>query len=251
MNELTRVLLAALDPVAFVRAYAQVEPSPAQVEILRSSAQRAAICCSRGFGKSTVLGWKAAHLLFSTPGALVLAISPSGRQSGELLEKVRAPLASAGLRTKGDGRNEFSLVLPNGARFVALPNAPDTIRGFHGAALLIVEEAAFVSDAAYEAARSFLAVGNGAEWMASTPFGPMGFFWRRCVEDLGYTRWKVTWRDVPWISAEFIEEERKSKGERLFAQEYECAFLDVSESCFSREKLLASVQSDVEALVIP
>jgi hypothetical protein len=252
MGRLSDVLAAKLDPVAFVRTYCAVEPSPAQAEILRSAAQRAAVCCTRGFGKSTVMGWKAAHRMDSDPGALILAISPSGRQSGELLDKVRGPLHQAGHRTKGDGRNEFSLVLPNGSRFVALPSAADTIRGFHGVAMLLVEEAAFVPDAVYESARSFLAVGGGSEWLVSTPYGPRGFFWRRCTDaKLSYKAWKVTWADVPWISAEFIAEERKVKGDRLFRQEYECEFLDTQEGVFNQEDLVSAVRSDLEALVIP
>ena len=52
----------------------------------------------------------------------MLVMSPSERQSNELVRKARGSLAMAGLGAKGDGQNRGSLVLPNGSRIIGLPS---------------------------------------------------------------------------------------------------------------------------------
>jgi hypothetical protein len=60
----------------------------------------------------------------------------------------------------------------------ALPGTEKTIRGFSGAALLIVDEAARVDDALYYAVKPMLAVSGGSLLMLSTPYGRRGEFLR-------------------------------------------------------------------------
>jgi hypothetical protein len=57
----------------------------------------------------------------------------------------------------------------------ALLGTEKTIRGFSGAALLIVDEAARVDDALYYALKPMLAVSGGSLLMLSTPYGRRGF----------------------------------------------------------------------------
>lgn len=73
-----------------------------------------------------------------------------------------APLAS---------ESALEMEFENGSRIVALPGKEETIRGFSGVALLIVDEAARVPDALYQAVRPMLAVSGGQIILLSTPFG--------------------------------------------------------------------------------
>ena len=57
----------------------------------------------------------------------------------------------------------------------ALLGTEKTIRGFSGAVLLIVDEAARVDDALYYALKPMLAVSGGSLLMLSTPYGLRGF----------------------------------------------------------------------------
>jgi hypothetical protein len=113
------------------------------------------------WGKSTVTAAKAVHHAIHTPGSLTLVISPSSRQSGEFLHKVAEFISQLGIQTRGDGRNEISLKLPNGSRIIGLPGNENTIRGFSKVSLMLIDEAARVSDEIYKAVRPMLAVGNG------------------------------------------------------------------------------------------
>jgi hypothetical protein len=74
-------------------------------------------------------------------------------------------------------RSAGELTLSNGSRVVCLPCKDETIRGFAGVALLIIDEAAQVPDDIYRTVRPMLAVSNGRLICLSTPFGKRGFFW--------------------------------------------------------------------------
>jgi hypothetical protein len=83
----------------------------------------------------------------------------------------------------------LSMGLPNGARITSLPGSPDTIVGFSAVTLLIIDEAARVSDALYNLVRPFLAASQavhgraGRMVVASTPYGKRGWFyeaWQNC-----------------------------------------------------------------------
>jgi hypothetical protein len=84
--ELASDLAAALDPVVLARQ-AGIDPDPWQREVLRSTAPRVLLNCSRQSGKSTISALLAVHTALYTPAALVLMLSPSLRQSAELFRK--------------------------------------------------------------------------------------------------------------------------------------------------------------------
>src|SRR6266511_4392006 len=92
----------------------------------------------------------AALTAVAEPGSLTLCLSPSERQSAELHRKAKDALGALGIRAAEFERdNILSTELGNGSRVVALPGKEATIRGFSGARLLLVDEAARVPDALY------------------------------------------------------------------------------------------------------
>ena len=85
------VLSRALDPVLLAED-AGIVPDPWQANLLRSSSDRILINACRQGGKSTACGILAAHRAVYHPKSLILLLSPSQRQSGELFQKCRAVL---------------------------------------------------------------------------------------------------------------------------------------------------------------
>src|SRR4051812_12606072 len=71
------------DPGLLMRA-AGMSPDPWQTALLRSSSSRLLVLCCRQAGKSEAAAALALHTALLQPGALVLLLSPSERQSGEL-----------------------------------------------------------------------------------------------------------------------------------------------------------------------
>jgi hypothetical protein len=150
---------------------------------------------------------------------------------------------------KGDGDNELSLLLPNRSRIVGVPGNESTVRGFSAVSLLLVDEAARVEDELYLAARPMLAVSNGTLWLMSTPFGKRGFFYETWVA--GGPEWervRVPADECPRIGRGFLEEERRTMGERWYRQEYQCEFVDPVGGVFVPEVVERAITPEVKPL---
>jgi hypothetical protein len=207
------------------------EPDREQALVLGSTSKRGLLNCTRQWGKSTITAAKAVYQACTEPGSLTLVVSPSARQSGEFVRKAAGFARLLGMRVKGDGDNETSLEFPNQWRIVGLPGNETTARGFPAMTLLLVDEAARVSDDLYKTIRpgpeGTPTVSSGALWLMSTPFGSRGFFWEAWQR--GGPEWervRVPAYECPRIQRAFLEEERATMGERWFRQEYLCEFVD-------------------------
>jgi hypothetical protein len=225
------------------------EPDAIQAQVLSSVSERGLLNCTRQWGKSTVTAAKAVHQAWSKPESLTLVVSPSARQSGEFLRKASAFTRRLKVKPKGDGDNEISLAFPNGSRIVGLPGSEATVRGFSAVSLMLVDEAARVTDELYLAIRPMLAVSSGALWLMSTPFGKRGFFyeaWENGGEE--WERIRVRADQCPRISPKFLEEERSTMGDRWFRQEYECQFEDEVSGVFARDLVVQAITDEVEPL---
>ena len=185
-------------------------------------------------------------------GSNILIVSPTERQSGEFVEKARDFVAALGERPRGDGHNRVSIRLPNGSRIVGLPGERAKVRGFSKVSLMLIDEAAEVSDHAYLSVRPMLAMGGprgGQLWLMSTPEGQRGFFWKAWAEgNLKWTRISVTALENARFSKEFLEDERAELGERMFRQEYLCEFVDRSDAMFSDADIEACISDDIPTL---
>ena len=244
---LARDLAQALDPVAFAEA-AGLVPDPWQADVLRSTAPRILLNASRQSGKSTTIATLAVHQALYMPGALVLLLSPTLRQSGELFRKCLHVYRSTERPIPPDSETALTLSLQNGSRIVSLPGTRDaTVRGFSGVSLLIADEASRVMDALYFSCRPMLAVSGGRLIAMSTPFGTRGWWYEawRSVEP--WERYEVPATECPRISAEFLAEEQRTMGEWWFEQEYMCRFLDAESQAFRREDVDAAFGEEVES----
>jgi hypothetical protein len=140
------------------------------------------------------------------------------------------------------------MTVKGGGRVVSLPGSEATIRGFSGATLIVEDEASRVDDALYMAVRPMLAVRGGRLILMSTPFGKRGHFWREWSEGTSWNRVEVPATAVPRISAQFLEEERKSMGSWWFEQEYGCQFKESTDAVFSHAAVMGALSDDVTPL---
>jgi Terminase large subunit, T4likevirus-type, N-terminal/Terminase RNaseH-like domain len=220
---LHQTLALALDPSRILLARG-LSPDPWQRELLLSGARQILLNCSRQSGKSTVVSALALHVALFTPGALVLLLSPSQRQSAEIFRKVLDADKALGRPIPAVYRTQLRLELANGSRVLCLPGREETIRSFGGVNLLVLDEAARIPDDLYRSVRPMLAVSRGRLVALSTPFGQRGWFYREWTSQGPWHKVHVTWRDCPRISADFIAEETRSLGEAWVRQEYEALF---------------------------
>jgi Terminase large subunit, T4likevirus-type, N-terminal len=240
-------LRLALDRVAFTEKLGIV-PDEWQEDFLRSSADRVLLNCSRQSGKSTMSAVIALHRALYHPGSLVLCLAPALRQSQELFGKIANFYRDLGRPVAPQGERKLSLELENDSRIITLPGSEKTIRGFSGAALLLVDEASRVDDGLYYAIRPMLAVSGGSLMMLSTPFGKRGVFYEEWIGGEGWNRYEVPASQCPRIPAGFLEEERRVLPSWVYRQEFECSFEETEDQVFTTEMVERAVTPEVTPL---
>jgi hypothetical protein len=201
-----------------------LEPDPWQVEVLEGDHGRLLLNCCRQAGKSTVVALRGLAEALFVPCSKVLLLSRSHRQSTELFRIVVQFFHRLGDLARHRLTAE-ELELTNGSRVVCLPCREETVRGYAGVTLLVIDEAARVPDDLYRAVRPMLATSGGRLLCLSTPYGRRGFFhdaWARGGAD--WHRIEIPAAMVPRIPAAFLEEERRALGESWYRQEYCCSF---------------------------
>ena len=239
-------LARALDPV-LLAAQVGLVPDPWQADVLRSTASRLLLNCSRQSGKSTITSVLAVHTALYEAGSLVLLLSPSLRQSGELFKKCIATYKDLGRPVAPESETALTLTLDNGSRIVSLPGSKDgNIRGYSGVNLLVIDEAAWVAESLYMSVRPMLAVSGGRMLALSTPHGTRGWFYEawRGVEP--WERYEVPATLCPRISEEFLAEERRNMGEWWYDQEYMCQFSEAETQAFRREDVERAFREDID-----
>ena len=225
-------ILRCLDPVQLARD-AGIEPDNWQAKLLRERPKRCLMLCSRQSGKTEVaihLGlWTA---LFEPP-ALVLVVSPSQRQSQEVFRRLLIAHGKLkgvpGLTQESALRAQFG----NGSRVLALPGSEKTTRGYAGAHMIILDEAARVPDDLVTALRPAMAVVDGSLIALSTPAGQRGFFYEAWTEGgEEWTKVMVTANQCPRLTKEYLAGELKALGPQMFKQEFGCEFVADDENMF-------------------
>ena len=248
LSKVATDIACALDRARLSRRVG-IAPDNWQADLLRSDAQQILLNCSRQVGKSTTTATLAAHTAIYCPGEPILLLSPTLRQSGLLFARVKWVLRRLGSDfAEPETDNALSVRLSNGSQVYSLPGNPTTVRGFSGARLVIVDEAAFIDDALMTAISPMLAVSGGRLVLLSTPFGKRGFFYREWTEgDDAWQRFTVRAEQCPRIPAAFLAEERRKLGP-FFAQEHECQFLDTTNALFRGDDIDAMLADDVAPL---
>jgi len=235
------------DPVKLAAALGLV-PDPWQSEVLRSDSRRLLLNCCRQSGKSTTTAILALHRALYAPESLILMVSPGLRQSGELFKKSLAYYRRLGRPVPAEAEMCLTLELVNGSRIISLPGSSDTTRGYSAVDLVLADEASRIEDELLASIRPMLAVSNGQLVAMSTPAGKRGW-WYTAWADGGdaWRRFEVPAADCPRISPGFLEDERRSLGQQVFAAEYECAFTDALDRVFRT----ADIAAALDPLVLP
>lgn len=231
---------------------AGLQPDQWQEDILSGSDARIMLLCSRQAGKSQTAAGIALHTALTQPNSLILLLSPTERQSGELFrDKVLKLYSGLGKPVPAIRESALQMDLANGSRIVSLPGKEGNIRGYSGAKLLVLDEAARVPDDLYKAVRPMLAVSKGRLMGLSSAWAKQGWFYEEwCKDDGPWKKVKVTAYDCQRIPAEFLAEERLSLGERWYGMEYECKFSDAIAGLFSGADIEAACDDEVQPLVL-
>ncbi|MFN7936398.1 MAG: terminase family protein [Bryobacteraceae bacterium] len=221
----------------FVTTCLKLNPDSEQTRLLTEDPHRCILNCTRQWGKSTITAAKAIHKALTEPDSLILAVSPSARQSAEFLRKCGHFLKKGRVPLK-TSRREISISLPNRSRIIGLPASEDRIRGYSAVTLLLIDEAARVPDSLYTAVRPMLAITNGQLWLLSTPNARSGFFFREWTsQTTQWARFEIPAVNCPRINPQFLDEERHACPEAIFLREYCCQFVEPEGTIFPHDML--------------
>lgn len=216
-----------------------LEPDDWQGDLLNSASKRIAVCCSRQAGKTLTAAAIAIHFAANKPGVTVGIISPSQEQSGEILRRCIDLIEGAELRSEILKETQKFVQFKNKSRILALQGSrEDTVRGL-SLDLLILDEAAAISDEVFVAVSPMIAARKDARVIAlSTPKGRRGWFFLVFHDDEnGWQKIRVPATEIPRISHEELEMQRRVLGEIKFRQEFECDFSADGAALFSIEML--------------
>jgi hypothetical protein len=235
-------LARALDP-AIIGVDVGLTLDPWQATLLRERPRRSLLLCARQTGKSTVTGLTCLHTAIYEAPAFVIVVSPSQRQSAEMLRTIMGFHARLEGAPALHAESVLKVEFRNGSRIVALPGTERTIRGYSAADCVVIDEAARVPDELIAAVRPMMATRAGGRLIAlTTPAGKRGWF---------YEAWlgvKISASDCPRITPEFLAEELKELGAQRFAEEYGLEFLDNDEAVFPHDVITRAFTIDVRPL---
>jgi hypothetical protein len=171
------------------------------------------------------------------PGSLVAIVSPSLKQSTEVKERAKDGLLALGEHLVKDSAS--TLELRNRSRIMSLPGSSKSVRGW-SADLLIIDEAAFLEEETFVAARATVAATGGRTIVQSTPMGPYGSFYDLWSEDDDrWAKFRVRSDEVSSIDHSFLARERATMTPEKYTQEYEADFVNPGLGLIDPKRLAA------------
>ena len=240
-----------LDPAQLFTAALGHEPDEWQAGVLRSTAPRLAINASRQSGKSSTVAVVGLWTALYRPGALVLVLSPSQRQSSEMLRKIRDSYLAVGQPVPAVNISATTLELSNRSRVVYLPAEETTVRGFSAPAAIILDEASRIEDAMWYAVEPMLAAAPSARVLTlSTPWGKRGWWWQIWTADDTWQRVEVNAYQVKHLNREFLDHKKDSLPRQIWLSEYMCQFTEAVDDYFAHADIEAALSHDVAPLIV-
>ena len=207
---------------------------PWQKELIDSKGN-VVICSGRQCGKSTGTAILAGETALNNPKEFIIVGAYVIEQAQLIFSKILDYIIEkAKNQIKGMPTLNF-LELKNGSKIYCRPIG-DSGAGMRGytATMIIIDEAAFIPDRAWEAIEPIISVSKGRVILLSTPQGKKGFFYKATRND-NYSYIKVSARNCPRHTKEFLDQKQSEMSPVAFATEYLGEFIDDYNRKFTEE----------------
>lgn len=228
---------------------------PHQLEAARAAASVTTIAAARRTGKTTLVETLAIWTAFRERNVVVVILSAGQDSARRVTESIGSTLTRSDL-LRGSVVDDFAtrIRLTNGSEIVSLPASQRQVRGYgRGVKLLVIDEAGFVEEDLWRAARYVVLDerGSGSRiLLCGTPWGGPELFFRREYEagvdgsaDHSSHHW--TFEANPNLDRGYLERERDRTAPAEYAAEVLGEWSDASGSLFPRS-LLESCAADIE-----
>jgi len=237
------------DPIVFAEKLLGLKLFEYQQKILVDESLRVNIRKGRQVGMSFILALKSIIKAIKRSGVVVAVVSPSQRQSSLVFRYIMNffrghELLRPEIESKNSRCSQTVIELPNGSIIYSLPCGNDghTIRGISvpKGSMLIVDEAAFIPEKAWEAIDYFTAVG-GQEVLSSTPLGKRGRFYE-VSENQAYVHYKIPTTLNPLVDREWLKSREHL---RSYASEILAEFISGEGKFFDEEIVRAVINANL------
>ena len=190
------------------------------------------LCTGRRVGKTYILARKAIDRMAKVGKTKVVVVSLTEDQA-MLILAMSLNYARENydyLVEKGKERPTLkTLTFKNGSKMISRPvgQTGDSIRGFEGG-ILIVDEASRMPPQFWIAAKPIILTTCGEIWMASTPHGKEGYFWKRFDESYNKKEPKARYKPFYVTTEQVIRDrpiseswnkEQKEAAEKILAED--------------------------------
>ena len=249
-TEALRLHLFKSDTVLWSKKALDLDLDPWQRKLVHvPPGGRAIALVHRQSGKTTAASVATSHhMKFGPDGSTSLVLAPTMRQSAEAIRRIRGLLLKSGAKLTAD--NAHSLQLENGSRVLGLPGQDDAgIRGLTVDGILIVDEAARVGDALFQAAMPMVLrhARKARVMLLSTAWAKQGFFYKLWSEGDPEDWVKIEARidECRHLTPDDIDRERRAMPAAVFAREYENVFDSLETRFFGADALAAAFGDNV------
>ena len=242
-------LACALDPVRWAERATGFTLDAWSRDALRSTQPRQCWNVTRQGSKSTTAALLAVWTALYRPGSLTILVSPSLRQSCELLRRCLDIYRAVSHEAPSDAETLTRLELVSGSRILSLPGSEGTIRGLSAPALIAIDEASRVEDALLAAITPMQATATAGRLLAlSTPAAAAGGGEPgRTVATIG----SGSWSEPPTCRASRPTSSSGSVAPcrpRPIRQEYECSFEEADAAVFAADAVSQAIDPEREPL---
>ena len=199
---------------------------PWQLKFLVCNAKRITIVCGRQCGKTAAASILIAEEAVNIPNSYIMIGAYVIEQAEHLLWKIKDYMFTKH-NSKIEGRPTLHFMeLKNGSKIICKA-VGDTGAGMRGptVTLLVLDEAALIPDRAWVAIEPVISVSKGRVILLSTGQCKKGFFYKSTLDE-DIEQFKVSARDCPRHSKEFLDKKEAELSPVAFAQEYLGEFLD-------------------------
>jgi hypothetical protein len=233
---------ARRDVQVFAEALVGERLWPHQEAVARSEARIRSVCSGRQAGKSRTVAVCGLHTAFVAPNRRVLVLSAGEQAARDLLAECARLASSPLLAGSVIDESNSEIVLSNGSWIRSVPASERQIRGL-SVDLLVIDEAAFVADELWTAARfTTISRRESRVLLASTPFGRADRFfataWRAGQRgEASYESFHWPSTISPLVDKELLEVWRASSTDREYRREVEAEWVEDHGAYFTDAEL--------------
>ena len=210
------------------------KPYPKQKEVIESIINGDAfyntMVCGRQSGKSTTLLGLLLYYSINRPKSVILYVSPVYSQVSKIQTQIIDALGGSGIIVSAN-KASYEIKLVNGSTiYFRSAERADNIRGL-AVDYLLVDEAQDIKTSDFQKSILPTITARGKKCILGGTPKKKNFFYEyymmgKSADFPSHTSYNFPSWESPYVSSEFIEEQRKSLPENVFKQEFEAIFLE-------------------------